>query len=65
MTDLEQTLKAQCAQITGLDAGAMDKARARQAELAKPPGSLGLLEDCSPDRPGTNINSAMRADHRA
>ena len=31
----------------GLDAGAMEKARARQAELAKPPGSLGLLEELS------------------
>ena len=47
MTELEQTLQANLSRITGLDAGAMEKARARQAELAKPPGSLGLLEDLS------------------
>ena len=45
MTDAQ--LAARCAHIPPLDAGAMDKARRRQAELAKPPGSLGLLEDIS------------------
>ncbi len=43
----EQTLLSAISQITALDAGAMDAARKRQAELAKPPGSLGLLEDIS------------------
>ena len=33
--------------IQPLDAAAMDAARRRQAELAKPPGSLGRLEDLS------------------
>lgn len=33
--------------IQALDAGAMDAARQRQAQLAKPPGSLGRLEDLS------------------
>ena len=47
MTELEQTLQSKLSRITGLDAGAMEKARARQAELAKPPGSLGLLEELS------------------
>ena len=47
MTELEQTLQSKLSQITDLDAGAMERARARQAELAKPPGSLGLLEDIS------------------
>ena len=47
MTELEQTLQSKLSRITGLDAGAMEKARARQSELAKPPGSLGLLEDLS------------------
>ena len=47
MTELEQTLQANLSRITGLDAGAMEKARARQSELAKPPGSLGLLEELS------------------
>jgi nicotinate-nucleotide--dimethylbenzimidazole phosphoribosyltransferase len=32
-------------EIKPLDGGAMDKARARQRRLAKPPGSLGKLED--------------------
>src|ERR1700754_2049505 len=31
--------------IRPLDAAAMDAARARQAQLVKPPGSLGRLED--------------------
>ena len=34
-------------QIKKLDEFAMDKARERQAELAKPPGSLGKLEEIS------------------
>ena len=33
--------------VSQLDSVAMDKARLRQAELAKPPGSLGRLEDLS------------------
>ncbi len=33
--------------IVPLDESAMEKARERQAELAKPPGSLGKLEDIS------------------
>ena len=33
--------------ILPLDTAAMDKAKKRQAELAKPPGSLGRLEDLS------------------
>ena len=47
MTQSEQKLQTALNAIRPLDAGAMDKARARQAELAKPPGSLGLLEDIS------------------
>ena len=34
-------------EITELDAAAMEKARERQSMLAKPPGSLGRLEDIS------------------
>ena len=33
--------------IMPLDAAAMSAARKRQAQLAKPPGSLGLLEELS------------------
>src|SRR3954452_8753548 len=39
MTDLEDP------RIRPLDAAAMDEARARQAQLVKPPGSLGRLEE--------------------
>src|SRR3954447_4536006 len=39
MTDLEDL------RIRPLDAAAMDAARARQAQLVKPPGSLGRLEE--------------------
>lgn len=45
MTDVElQTLLNTAAPA---DAGAMDRAARRQAQLAKPPGSLGKLEDMS------------------
>ena len=41
----EQELKAYLAAIRPSDEAAMAAARRRQAELAKPPGSLGKLED--------------------
>lgn len=47
MLEQELALRERLAEIQPLDAGAMEKARARQAELAKPPGSLGLLEEIS------------------
>ena len=47
MNEQEHLLQSNISEITGLDQNAMDKARARQAELAKPPGSLGALEDLS------------------
>ena len=40
-------LKDYISQIKPLDEGAMDEARRRQAQLAKPPGSLGRLEELS------------------
>ena len=40
-------LKDYISQIKPLDEEAMDKARRRQAQLAKPPGSLGRLEELS------------------
>ena len=40
-------LKEYIAKIRPLDEGAMAEARRRQAQLAKPPGSLGRLEDLS------------------
>ena len=42
-----QGLTEYIAAIRGADRAVMDAARRRQAELAKPPGSLGRLEDYS------------------
>ena len=47
MTQPEVVLDQKISEITGLHIAAMDAARKRQAELAKPPGSLGRLEDLS------------------
>lgn len=44
---METELKSLLASITPLDEAAMELARKRQAQLAKPPGSLGRLEDFS------------------
>ncbi len=43
----EQELQQIISTITDLDQGAMQAARQRQESLAKPPGSLGILEDLS------------------
>ena len=45
--DMEQILKEILQSVTPLDEAAMANARERQAQLAKPPGSLGRLEDLS------------------
>lgn len=42
-----QELTAYIESVLPADREAMDAARRRQAELAKPPGSLGALEDMS------------------
>ena len=42
-----QELTAYMESILPADRESMDAARRRQAELAKPPGSLGALEDMS------------------
>jgi len=47
MEKTERALIERLGSIAGADRAAMDKARRRQAELAKPPGSLGRLEDLS------------------
>ena len=47
MEDTMQTLAGLLAGIGGPDESALAAARARQAALAKPPGSLGRLEDIS------------------
>ena len=43
----EQELRQVVDSIGCLDEEAMEAARQRQASLAKPPGSLGILEDIS------------------
>ena len=43
----EQELRAYIEAIRPADETAMDAARRRQAQLAKPPGSLGQLEELS------------------
>ncbi len=51
--------------IKALDAGAMDAARQRQAQLAKPPGSLGRLEDLSVQLAGITgkVHNEIRKKH--
>ena len=44
---MKEALQTLLRTITPLDESAMAKARERQAQLAKPPGSLGRLEDLS------------------
>ena len=52
-------------QIKPLDEAAMAKARERQAQLAKPPGSLGRLEDLSVQLAGIsgNIHNTVKRQH--
>lgn len=45
--DAPMSLEGYIRQVSPLDEGAMEKARERQAQLAKPPGSLGRLEELS------------------
>ena len=47
MNHTESVLLKQISEITGPDSAAMETASKRQAELAKPPGSLGRLEELS------------------
>ena len=44
---LEEKIEQALSSISPLDTAAMERARAHQAALAKPPGSLGKLEDIS------------------
>lgn len=59
----EQRFQALLRAVRPLDGSAMESARRRQAELAKPPGSLGRLEDLSVQLAGITgkvINSVNR-----
>ncbi|WP_201931374.1 nicotinate-nucleotide--dimethylbenzimidazole phosphoribosyltransferase [Nocardioides donggukensis] len=70
----EPLLPAALAAIRPLDAPAMEAARRRQAELTKPAGSLGVLEDasvrlagihgtCPPPYPDEFVVAVFAADH--
>lgn len=51
-------------QIRPLDEAAMERARRRQAQLAKPPGSLGRLEDLSVQMAGITGNVHNQVKHK-
>lgn len=61
MIKTEDALKEVIASVGKLDRDAMDKALKRQAQLAKPPGSLGRLEDLSVQLAGITgkVNNTM------
>ncbi len=56
-------LQALLASIAPADQEAMDQARQRQAQLAKPPGSLGRLEDLSIQLAGITGKPLNRVEH--
>lgn len=60
-TKLDQVV----ASISGLDRAAMDDAQKRQAQLAKPPGSLGVLEALSVQLAGISgcVHNELRKKH--
>jgi len=59
----EQELKSYIASIAPADRRVMDAARKRQAELAKPPGSLGKLEDMAVRLAGLTGAVCPRVEH--
>jgi len=58
------TLKGYISQIKNLDTDAMEKARARLDSLAKPPGSLGKLEEIAVRLAGISGKTVYNADKR-
>lgn len=63
-TDQERLLRETIACVGPADRDAMERAEKRQAELAKPPGSLGLLEDISVRIAGVTGSLHNRMDSR-
>lgn len=61
---MEAELKKLLDTITPLDEGAMDLALRRQAQLAKPPGSLGRLEELSVQLAGITGQVQNRVDKK-
>jgi nicotinate-nucleotide--dimethylbenzimidazole phosphoribosyltransferase len=63
-SDLSRLLRA-IAHVAPLDATAADAARARQAQLTKPPGSLGRLERLATQIAGITARPRPRLEQRA
>lgn len=63
--DDKERLLALTGSVMPLDAAALEAARRRQAELAKPPGSLGRLEDLSVQIAGITGKVTNRLDQKA
>ncbi len=61
---MEQELQQLLGRIAPLDEEAMDRARQRQAQLAKPPGSLGRLEELSIQLAGITGKVRSRLDRK-
>ena len=64
MEDLSRRFAALLASVREPDGAAMDEARAWQARLAKPPGSLGRLEDFAVQLAGITGNVRPRLDKK-
>ena len=62
---MEEKLNKLFSAVSPLDDAAMEKARERQAQLAKPPGSLGRLEDLSVQLAGITgqVHNKMEKTH--
>ena len=62
---MEEKLNKLLSAVSPLDESAMEKARERQAQLAKPPGSLGRLEDLSVQLAGITgrVHNKMEKTH--
>ena len=62
---MEEKLNKLLSAVSPLDDAAMEKARERQAQLAKPPGSLGRLEDLSVQLAGITgqVHNKMEKTH--
>lgn len=62
---MEEKLNKLLSTVSPLDESAMEKARERQAQLAKPPGSLGRLEDLSVQLAGITgrVHNKMEKTH--
>ena len=61
---MESELQRLLAAVRPLDEAAMEAARSRQSRLAKPPGSLGKLEEISVRLSGITRRVHNRLDHR-